>query len=224
VPRSPDEQEEVPSVTAVVEDDIVRWLFSHRPGRLLVNLALGMPSPSFIDCHVTTPLLEERKGRTSEIDAVAWPMGLPQQAVAIEVKRVRVSEDAFVTDEPGGLRALEKGAMQANSHLKSSFSRAYLCTAVQVDGRLRSSGSWLEGGLTDSLQKRVLDAVRGTPVHREVGILVLELRQPVQRNALDAGGLGLLYHRPATARVQSDAVTSRMVLLAKESRKGRIEW
>lgn len=220
----PQEPAGVPSVTTVQEADLVRWAFSQTPGRLLMNLELGMSTPSLVHCHVSAPLFESIDGKTGEVDAILWPRDAEGEATVVEVKRIRVSSETFATETPGGLAALAKGAAQANAHFRLGFSRVYLCAVVQVDGRERSGGSWLEGGLTRALLDKVRAAIADAEVDPAVGLLLLELRQPVQKNALDGGGLGLIYSKSAGRQPQPGFLTERIGRLASENRQDRIEW
>ncbi len=70
-----------------------------------------------------------------DIDVLAVDPSQPDQAVAIEVKRVKMPPDSYWTSLPNKIEEIGKGCKQAGLLRAIGFQRSYLLVAVVADGR-----------------------------------------------------------------------------------------
>lgn len=198
------------SATRIEEKELVRRFFLGDPAvDYMLGFIFGEP-PYHRACEVGTPVLDRANRRTGELDLLIWSPRSPSRAVALEAKRARVDETKLVTEQIGGLRALREGAAQVNAHLQRGFAEVYLALFIAVDARTSSGGDWLGGRLPRALREMALSAVAQSGLHSDAGFVVFELSQPIDKDAVDAGGFGLLASRPARPRIQSEEITRRV--------------
>jgi hypothetical protein len=142
-----------------------------------------------------------------DIDVLACDPRRLDEAVAFESKLLKVTPEMFETLQPGKLRGLAKGARQANGQWEFGFHKNYLLICVKIDGR-QQGGNFSSRGLTGPLVKVIYDFVGNLPLRPEVGLVVAEITQPIEKDIELAGGIGLKVLRLATPQDQPASLTA----------------
>lgn len=198
------------SVTEIPEDELTSWLF-------LQSLVIGqviwefdLPSPPAIDLQVPTTRISPSATGPGDIDVLLANQARPQEAVAIEVKRVKVGPRTFHTRMPGKLQGLRQGVRQANLLSDITFFRTMLLLLVVTSGREREEFNFASRGLTWDLARLIDDFPHRERLSSRVDIGVVEITQPVDKSIFDAGCVGLrIVHsgvRSQQPRTLTDAI------------------
>ena len=115
------------------ESAIVQWLFSHVIVRGLIFEQLGFLGDPLFKLNVVQPVIQNPNKRPGDVDTLICERGMPQQATAMEWKRVKVAADVG-GDRLNKVEGIEKGVFQANALRKLGFYKTYLAVLVAVDG------------------------------------------------------------------------------------------
>lgn len=198
------------SAIDIDEQTLVRWAFAEGPAQRVLLPAVGVQGRCAIGFGVGAPVIESARRVTGELDVMLWPDGHPSLAVAIECKRLKIDSATMRTEQIGKLAEIRKAVHQANGHVRRGFHRVFLAVFAVVDARNMSGGTWLGGGLTDSLLRLVRDPSHVSGLDPSVGVLLVEVRQPVDKDVRLGGGVGLIGQRPALAREQDASLTRRI--------------
>ena len=86
----------------------------------------------------------------------------------------------------------------------------YLAVFVEVDSRERSGGYWLGGGLPFELTPQVRRIIETNLADQQVEFLMIELDQPIDKDVLLGGGMGLRHWEVAPKRNQPVELTERI--------------
>ena len=97
---------------------------------------------------------------SGDIDVIAANATYPEQAIAVEVKRVKMPSDSYSTSLPNKLQDLEKRCQQGRLLREIGFHRSYLLVAVVADGREQTEVSFAFRSPTPALVKAVKEKLR----------------------------------------------------------------
>ncbi len=211
---------EARSLVKISESELLRWIFTEFVGRCHVLSELGLPLEATVCLEVAGPIIELESGPPGDIDALIGDVDVPEQAVALEAKRVLVPSSAFRTLQPNKLHELRKGARQANGLAIRGFCQAWLLVIVVTDGRERGSYNFIGRGASPELIELIDTVVQDLNLRPEVGVLSLQLTQPVDRDFTLAGGVSLRVVRRASSGRPSARLTEavRLVLQSRVAR------
>ena len=126
-----------------------------------------------------------------DVDLLVWPKGIPSRAIAIEAKRIKVTEDSFWRGEPQKLRDVQKKAVQqANRLVAQGFWRVCLYILLAVDSRSQNPTGAGYKGLNDELRRSIEGTLSSLRLDARVGIWVQELVQSTDHSPTwqDLGG------------------------------------
>ena len=211
------------SATKVHEKELVRWAFGAYGMAPWLTPWLFGGVDHFGELGVGRPVLSGGERQSDELDVLFWPVDDVSHAIAIEVKRARLDGDTLVTTQIGGLKNLSHGAKQCMAHVARGFHTVYLAVFVQVDARRFSGGYWQGGMLPSALLRDLRKSICQAVSDLAFGLLVFQLTQPVDKDVLLGGSLGLIDSRVAIRRPQSQDLTRRVrELAANPSPSGRI--
>lgn len=174
-----------------------RWLFS--------PFLTGPQDTHFL--RVPFAELATPKPPGGDVDAVLLPAGDAGRAVAYQVKRVKVSDTTFHTLMPGKLGEIRKAVQQANATLSLGFSRVVLAVLVVTDGRSRAEFNFAFRGPTGEIMGTIHRALDLTDLHQDIGVVRIEITQPIDKDFTLAGGIGGRYIRDPAPRDQSASLT-----------------
>lgn len=199
---------EAESVATVHESALVRWIFTESPARdYMVFPHFNAGPQGQIRFEVSGPILALQEGPPGDIDVLLVPRGGPETSVAIEAKRVLVPATAFDTLMPNKLSELKKGARQANGLADRGFHQVYLMVMLATDGRTQTHSNFTGRGPTRHLIRILDDALAGLDLRPQVGVVCVELTQPLDKDFRLAAAFGVRPVRPATRQIQPAALT-----------------
>jgi len=167
---------------------------------------------------VKAPFLRDTNRKPGDIDLLLVAPERPHAAVAFETKRVKVRPGSQGPQTITKLSDFGKGIPQANGLLDVGFSRTYLTMLAVVDGRDATESNFVFRGLDPEGVRHVLETPDWDTLREEVGVLYVELVQPVDRSVDEAGTIRLAHLRAAQSREQSVDTTSRILRFFESSR------
>jgi hypothetical protein len=197
-----------PSATDVNEAELAHWLFtafmSSRPIAEELCFIPEMQLAFMMDRKVLAPIARG----PGDIDVLAANATYPEQAIAVEVKRVKMPSGSYSTSLPNKLQELEKGCTQVGLLREIGFHRSHLLVAVVADGREQTEVSFAFRGPTPALVKAVKEKLRSLKFHPDVGVVVVEATQPVDKDIQDSGAIGIWTHQGASMIQQPPELTA----------------
>lgn len=204
-----DEGSGVPDVSAATlpEKAVVRWLFQGGPASNFVRGTFCEGGPIHFAFEAEGRLVDG--ARIGDVDVVLG--GHPEQALALECKRLTVRTHTPPGGHPGKLGGLKKAYHQTTALLRMGFHRAALVLVVQTEGWDRpEDGAYVFRGARSSQFEAALDdpSVRALPA--EAGLVLIEVIHPTRRPIGDAGAVGVHVVRPGAPRVQPMGLTDRV--------------
>ncbi len=149
-------------------------------------------------------------GGTGDIDVLRFPVGKPELATAIQVKRIKVSAKSLRTGQPNKLSDSQNGVRQANLLSDLGFHQVYLYLCVQVDSRELNAGRFGFEGSTKEIKSliRTHSSTLAASLRSNVGLCVWEFTQSMDDVPLGAGAFGGHLVRLAKQRTQSYELTA----------------
>jgi hypothetical protein len=174
--------------------------------RDLILGELGFNSDSFVRCGVTRPIITDPSKKPGDIDALICERGRPDQAVALQCKRVKVRDNQRVNK----LGNITDAVVQANRQREIGFCRNYLAILVVTDGRSRTENNVVFRGPTPETFSRIYDFTRNQSLHEDVGLMFIELTQPTGKSFRRMNDIGVCIDKEARLLQQSPALTNRI--------------
>ena len=206
-----DASEDAPVATEILEEALVTWLFADVRVRTVIAEELGLSEQVCWRTSVTVPFVQDSNRKPGDIDLLLVDPGRPQTAVAVETKRIKVRPGRDGAQTVTKLLDFSKGMRQANGLLDFGFCRTYLAMLAVVDGRDATDASFAFRGLQPDTMEKVLQTPGWDALRGEVGMLYVEIVQPVSQSVDQAGIIRLSILRDAHPREQSVETTSRIV-------------
>jgi hypothetical protein len=181
---------QAPSATNIDEGQLSRWLFGESPALRHLASELSIGWGSRVAFEVPTIKLVPGARGPGNIDVLVFNSQAPEQTLAIELKRVKVTPNSFATELPGKLAGLEHGVEQANLLGKLGFHRVYLLIAIVTDGRWRSEYNFFGRGPTPELLQAIARFPGRDQLSPAVGLAFVEVTQPTDKEVTWAGSTG----------------------------------
>jgi hypothetical protein len=175
--------------------------------RTLLNLK-GIPEgaePSF-----RVPLGRLVAGAQGDVDLLLVAPGRPFDAVAVEVKRFKVSLAGVRAGLANKLGEFKKGVAQANRLARMGFSQTYLWVVVVADTREQNEGQYTYEGLKSELRSSIDASISTCDLLPEVGLMQFEFVQPMDHAPFTLGTYGGHLKRLATARPQDESLSQKI--------------
>jgi hypothetical protein len=160
---------------------------------------------------------------TGDLDLVACPRLSPHRATAFECKRVKVETVNAGHDTINKLQDIAGGVGQANKFFNGphGFFQTYLAIITEVaaagqDERnipnrgVRSHSTPLNGDTDRTTFRQIIEFPGRDKLHRDIGILFIELVQPSRLSINTLATLRVCVYRRAEPREQLDSATNRM--------------
>jgi hypothetical protein len=182
----------------------------------LIKLLLGDPTRPFPDLHgfPEDPVFKEGVdlagvpgGFVGDVDVLICDPARPDLAVAIQAKRIKFDAWDIERGSPKKLQELEKAYEQANRDARVGFSLVYLYLFVVVDSREQNLGKNSYAGLSTELKELVYRAVSLSELDERVGLVQIELVQPMDYAPLSVGTSGAERRREAQPVIQTPELT-----------------
>lgn len=195
------------------EKTILRWIFNHPVLRMMFLEELSVKTAPRYKLEVGHPIVESPNKKPGDIDVLIWEQECPHEAMALECKRVKVVVDDTGLDQVNKVNAIGNGVGQATAVLDLGFHKAYLAVLTIVDGRLRQECNVLFRGSTDETFTRVYEFPQRDRLHKDIGIMFLELTQPTGKDINRMATLAMAIDRHPTPRRQPVSLTNKISLL-----------
>jgi len=190
------------NASQVPEEQLLEWLAPCSPARRALLAGLGLERNAQVRTGVQEPLV--RAGHLpGDIDIVAWHSTAPERGYALEAKRLKVSENTFLTGNISGAGKLAHAERQVRGLSTLGFHCVGLLVFLLVDVHTVAPGQWL--------------ASAPAPVHRDIrerlaalecSTLVIEVNQPTKRHVFSAGTVGHYWISDPKRSIQQSRVTS----------------
>lgn len=206
------------SATDVHEAELARWLFTASASSRLIAEELGLIPEMQLTFRTDTRVLAPTARGPGDIDVLAVSETYPEQGIAVEVKRVKMPSVSYLTSRPNKLQELEKGCTQVGLLREIGFHRSYLLIAVVADGREQTEAGFPFRGPTPVLVEAVKEKLRSLNFHPDVGVVVVEVTQPVDRNIQDSGAIGIWTYQQASMIQQSSELTANIASFLQAAR------
>ena len=208
---------ETASATDVQKAELAHWLFtSFAPSRLIAS-ELGLIPEMQLVFGTDAKILAPTARGPGDIDVLAVNTTCPEQAIAVEVKRVKMPSDSYLTLQPNKLQGLEQGSKQVGLLREIGFHRSYLLVVVVADGREQTEVGFAFRGPTPALVKAVKEKLRSLKFHPDVGVVVVEVTQPVDKSIQDSGAIGFWTHHAASTIQQPLELTAKIASFLQAS-------
>lgn len=198
---SDDKGRNVRPAVDIEEADLARFFFRRDPR------AFPMQSPLDHTLFRVAPPAMGGVERTGDIDVLQWYRFAPENAVAIECKRVKYSQATFDGVLPNKVRALRKGARQATRLLEMGFHNTWLVVFAVVDGRGRSGFNFAFRGWTEEMRGTLEREFDRLALPANTGLLLIELTQPIEKDLFEAASVVRHVIRKPTAVKQPNELT-----------------
>lgn len=186
------------------ERSLIEFLFGRDELSRLIKKELSLEERAPHAIHVTTPFVSSER-KPGDIDLIVCDEGSPNEAVAVEFKRVKVRRDRI-----NRLHALERVSSQVDGLHDLGFSRTYLGVIVITDGRHQADVNFVSRGLSSDQFGRVLEVADAAMPSSEIGILYIEIIQTVGKPIQDAGMVCVAVIRDAKPRFQHGDLSDRI--------------
>src|ERR1700685_1899882 len=197
------------SIATIDESKLVELLLTDPRWRSrIVNLA-GMPDDCKSFARVSLDGVPPN-GAEGDIDILLCPLLRPDLAVAIQVKRIKVSANALSTGQPNKLSGLKKRVEQSNLLADLGFHQVYFYVFVVVDSRELNAGKFAFAGSTNEIKSLLDREIRmaATVLRSTAGLYSCEFTQTMDDVPLSTGTFGGHLVRLAQQRAQSDELTA----------------
>lgn len=197
------------SAAAMTEPSLVKWLMADVRTRALILEGLSLPATAKSYTEVRLPFITDPNRKPGDVDLLACEVSRPDQAVAVECKRVKVRATDGA-EQINRLEALGGADTQARELFRLGFSRTYLGVLAVVDGRANEERNFLFRGTSDANYRRMIEFAGGLTLPGEVGLLYIEIVQPAQRSVADAAMVCVAVPRKAKRQHQPERLTTRV--------------
>ena len=212
-----DRHEPVESVTTWSEERIVDFIVTHLALRtFFLDILLRTPG-AFITTRATEPFISDRSRKPGDIDVIVADR--PDEALAIECKRVKISAIDQSHNHLNKLEQLADGVQQANALHGLGFFQTYFAILTAVDARIQTHRNIPSRGLDPETTHnygeantftRLVEFPDRKRLSDEIGILFLELVQTTGANLTDQCILALCIDHQAQPRLQTSRITNCM--------------
>lgn len=196
------------SIADIPEDRFVERLLSDPIWATEMFELYGNPQGTLKKAQVPLP-----KGFHGDADIILFSPEHPDQAVAIEAKRIKFGISAL---RPGGrpnkLHEYEKAVEQANRLREVGFWKVYLYAITVVDAREQNasklnSGKLVFDGLSMQLRSLVASVVNTNGLNAKVGLCDLDFTQTMDDEPFAIGTHGIHLIRHSTEQPQTQQFT-----------------
>ena len=167
------------------------------------------PHYRFFDVRLPS-LIERQPPLQGDIDLLIVPSNNATESLAYQFKRVKVNGATFLTGQPNKLQEIRKLARQANLLVPLGFHRVYATILLLVDSRTIGGPSpWLNFA-PPAIESAIRAEVIGAGFDPSVGVTIIEICQPIEKDFRLAGGSATRILQHGTPLRQLPEVTSAM--------------
>ena len=207
-------------VTELEEKVIVQWLMTCPAARQIILEELGLQHENtFHAREVVQPFYAQGMG---DIDLVICHPLAPNQAIALECKRVKVESINKDEDRITKLQKVAGGVHQANELYDGfAFFQTYLAIITEVAASeqddinipnrgIRSHTVPQRGNTKETTFRQIVEFPGRDDLHESIGIVFIEIVQPSRLGIATQATIRVCVYRRAAKRDQLDSVTNRI--------------
>ena len=191
------------SLAAIPEGKLVRGLLADPHWRERLFRSHGISS----DAKHYPEVLLDGVGKEGDIDVLVVDPVQPEYATCVQVKRIKVSAQTFVSGKPNRLSAVAELKRQSNLLVELGFWQVFSYAIVVVDSRANNRGAYSFEGVTSQLRTVIDGGLTTTDLHEKAGLLKFELTQPIDDYPLGAGTFTGRILRMPTVQSQAASIT-----------------
>jgi hypothetical protein len=207
-------------VTECEEKYIVQWLMNCSFSRQIILEELGMPLDAFSGYEIVQPFYPPGKG---DLDLIICSRLLPNQALALECKRIKVETVNAGQDKINKLQDIGGGVHQANKLYRGPFAffQTYLAIITEVTAfaqdeinipnrGIRSYTTPQRGNKGTTTFRQIVEFPGRDRLDKGIGIIFIEIVQPSFLSIDHRATVRVCVYRKAEQRDQLGGVTNRI--------------
>lgn len=203
-------EENSASVTSMTEDEAIKWLFN--------NYSFGQTfKEEFFDySNRAQPFFCEKQPfviagkKPGDIDILLIDKERPDQAIAFECKRLKVTSLDKNTSKVNNVNGIKTGVKQANGLQSLGFYKSYLLLILLDDGRqLDYPNTMLRNSKSDTVEE-IYDIPWNEPIHNDVGIVFIKVTQQTGKHFNKMAGIGICVDKKAQELEQTNTMTNKI--------------
>ena len=196
----------------------MRWLAGHSQARGLLVEELHLRPETRTWPHAREPVLP-KGSKPGDIDLLCCHPAQPNEAIAIECKRVKITPLDPARNQANKIDAIREGVVQANHLRARGLYRTYLCIISAIDAAAQTHWNVLNRGIDPAATgyderttfKRIVEFPDREDLHKDIGIIFFEIIQPTGRSAANLVSVGICLHHAATPQDQPVELTNRII-------------
>ncbi|MBI4378905.1 MAG: hypothetical protein HY578_07405, partial [Nitrospinae bacterium] len=165
--------------------------------------------------EVKEPIVSDPNKKPGDIDILFYDKNNPYNAIAIQGKRIKAIVEKSGCEKINKIGDIKDAVLQANAMRDMGFFNSYLALFIEVDGREREETNFLSRGLSDQNFKRIYDFSHRDKLHNDVGVIFIEIVQPIDRLINKAGMICICVDKKAIPMNQPTNLTNRINELCK---------
>ncbi len=213
-------------VTDINEAEIVNYLLRRNDSRRLIFKELRLSENAIWRSCVIEPIVNKSYPKPGDIDILICDNNSPNQAIAIECKRIKVKAVSTLDDDVNKIENLKDGISQTKSLLAMGFHQTYLAVIIEVDGRNRSAFNTAHRGLNpdatwdgaEKTMRKIYEFPQKNRYAQEVGFIFIEVIQPTGKSIEEMAGICIRVDRFAKPQPQSGDLTNRVEALMRDTK------
>ncbi len=210
-----DVNENANSITNKHEKQIITWLFQNALFKRMFYGELKIKETSIVNVEVKEPVISSPNKKPGDIDILLCDINKPNEAIALEAKRIKTIVKKNGNDKINKIEDIKSGIFQANGLREMGFYNSYLALFIETDGRERQDVQFLFRSANKQTLKRLYDFPQRDKLHRDIGIVFIEVVQPIDREINRAGAIGICVVKEAKPLSQPTSLTNRITEFLK---------
>jgi len=203
-------EEENESVTAMTEDQAVRWLLKEGQFR---NFFLGEFFKNASEIKSYFGLKEpftSRNQKPGDIDLLLVDPKRPDQGYAFECKRVKALTINGGLSKVNNAEKVKHGVIQANKYQSLGFYKSFLMLILLDDGRNnKHENTFFRNTVSDQVDY-IYDIPWNEPLNEDVGIVFIRVNQPTGKHINKMGRIGYCIDKHAIPLEQTTTMTNKI--------------
>ena len=200
------------SVTENPEKDIVHWLFSNDIVRSsIVKEFVSYNNDNVYGLEVGHPIITDCGKKPGDIDILLCNNCTPNQAIAIECKRVKVVIQQDGKQKVNKMQEIGEGIRQANGLQSMGFHQSYLLLLIVVNARLKvANGNIFFKYENQKETSEIYEVPMDSSLHNDVGVAYIEIIQPTGKAINEMGHVGICIDKRAMQLEQPSHLSKRI--------------
>jgi hypothetical protein len=175
---------------------------------IILSAITTYPPNYLYRCEVPKANFDALQHDGGDVDFVGINRCIPTEATCIEFKNVKVEIDNEGNEKVTKLLKLEKLTKQGNERRGEGFFKTYVAAISSIySANCEIYNNYLPG-MNSQEAKRIYNIQNDYSLDEKVGILIVEIVQPTNKNINDTCCFGVCVARPAKPQEQNEKITS----------------